>query len=126
MRPDTLKVSVTLLCCQTPKCVCHISARQTLPATREAEQQENLMSFETLGLRADILRAIADQGYSTPTPIQLQAIPAVLKGGDILAGAQTGTGKTAGFTLPLLEKLSKTPVDQTGGRRPVRTVPAGP
>jgi ATP-dependent RNA helicase RhlE len=75
------------------------------------------MSFETLGLRADILRAIADKGYSTPTPIQLQAIPAVLKGGDILAGAQTGTGKTAGFTLPLLEKLSQVPVNQAGGRR---------
>jgi ATP-dependent RNA helicase RhlE len=93
-----------------------------LPATREAEQQENFMSFDTLGLRADILRAIADQGYSTPTPIQLQAIPAVLKGGDILAGAQTGTGKTAGFTLPLLEKLSQVPVDQAAGRRPVRAL----
>jgi len=80
------------------------------------------MSFETLGLRADILRAIADKGYSTPTPIQLQAIPAVLKGGDILAGAQTGTGKTAGFTLPLLEKLSQAPVNQAGGRRPVRAL----
>nr|WP_324259271.1 ATP-dependent RNA helicase RhlE [Cellvibrio fontiphilus] len=81
------------------------------------------MSFDTLGLRADILRAIADQGYSTPTPIQLQAIPAVLKGGDILAGAQTGTGKTAGFTLPLLEKLSQAPAEKTAqGRRPVRAL----
>lgn len=79
------------------------------------------MSFETLGLRADILRAIADEGYSTPTPIQLQAIPAVLKGGDILAGAQTGTGKTAGFTLPLLEKLSAS-TKVTTGRRPVRAL----
>lgn len=81
------------------------------------------MSFETLGLGADILRAIADEGYSTPTPIQLQAIPAVLKGGDILAGAQTGTGKTAGFTLPLLEKLSQNAQPtQTQGRRPVRAL----
>ncbi len=81
------------------------------------------MSFDSLGLRADILRAIADQGYSTPTPIQLQAIPAVLKGGDILAGAQTGTGKTAGFTLPLLEKLSQAPAEKTAqGRRPVRAL----
>lgn len=81
------------------------------------------MSFENLGLRVDILRAIADEGYDTPTPIQLQAIPAVLKGGDILAGAQTGTGKTAGFTLPLLEKLSKTNVEKTSnGRRPVRAL----
>ncbi|HWV13899.1 MAG TPA: ATP-dependent RNA helicase RhlE [Cellvibrio sp.] len=79
------------------------------------------MSFESLGLRADILRAIADEGYSNPTPIQQQAIPAVLKGGDILAGAQTGTGKTAGFTLPLLEKLSQTTKLQSG-RRPVRAL----
>lgn len=79
------------------------------------------MSFESLGLRADILRAIADEGYSNPTPIQQQAIPAVLKGGDILAGAQTGTGKTAGFTLPLLEKLSQTAKVHTG-RRPVRAL----
>lgn len=81
------------------------------------------MSFETLGLRADILRAIADEGYSSPTPIQLKAIPAVLKGGDILAGAQTGTGKTAGFTLPLLEKLSQSPATKlANGRRPVRAL----
>jgi len=79
------------------------------------------MSFETLGLRADILRAIADEGYTSPTPIQLKAIPAVLQGGDILAGAQTGTGKTAGFTLPLLEKLSANPI-QAQGRRPVRAL----
>ncbi len=81
------------------------------------------MSFESLGLRADILRAIAEAGYSNPTPIQAQAIPAVLKGGDILAGAQTGTGKTAGFTLPLLEKLSRVTADKlVKGRRPVRAL----
>jgi ATP-dependent RNA helicase RhlE len=62
-------------------------------------------SFESLGLKPELLRAVADKGYSVPTPIQLQAIPAVLAGGDVLAGAQTGTGKTAGFTLPLLQKL---------------------
>jgi ATP-dependent RNA helicase RhlE len=86
-----------------------------------AEPQEIIMSFESLGLRAELLRAIADEGYSTPTPIQLQAIPAVLKGGDILAGAQTGTGKTAGFTLPLLEKLTQSTKPNTG-RRPVRAL----
>jgi ATP-dependent RNA helicase RhlE len=86
-----------------------------------AEPQETIMSFESLGLRAELLRAIADEGYSTPTPIQLQAIPAVLKGGDILAGAQTGTGKTAGFTLPLLEKLTQSTKPNTG-RRPVRAL----
>ena len=64
------------------------------------------MSFDTLGLSTQILEAVAKQGYDTPTPIQEQAIPAILKGHDVMAAAQTGTGKTAGFTLPLLEKLS--------------------
>src|SRR4051812_33495053 len=64
------------------------------------------MSFSSLGLSESLLRAVADQGYRVPTPIQLHAIPAVLAGSDLLAGAQTGTGKTAGFVLPLLERLS--------------------
>jgi ATP-dependent RNA helicase RhlE len=64
------------------------------------------MSFNTLGLSDDILRAVNEQGYVTPTPIQMQAIPAVLAGGDLLAGAQTGTGKTASFTLPILHRLA--------------------
>jgi ATP-dependent RNA helicase RhlE len=64
------------------------------------------MSFSQLGLSADILRAVAEQGYTQPTPVQSQAIPVILEGRDILAGAQTGTGKTAGFTLPLLQRLS--------------------
>ncbi|WP_198263484.1 DEAD/DEAH box helicase [sulfur-oxidizing endosymbiont of Gigantopelta aegis] len=64
------------------------------------------MSFTSLGLSAPILEAIADQGYDTPSPIQAQAIPAVIEGKDVMAAAQTGTGKTAGFTLPLLEILS--------------------
>ncbi|NQY37342.1 MAG: DEAD/DEAH box helicase [Alteromonadaceae bacterium] len=65
------------------------------------------MSFTDLGLSAPILAAIAEKGYDTPSPIQAQAIPAVLEGKDVMAAAQTGTGKTAGFTLPLLELLSK-------------------
>jgi len=64
------------------------------------------MSFNSLGLSADLLKAVAGQGYTQPTPIQAQAIPAILEGGDVLAAAQTGTGKTAGFTLPLLQRLS--------------------
>ncbi|AFY99300.1 DEAD/DEAH box helicase [Calothrix sp. PCC 6303] len=64
------------------------------------------MSFSTLGLSNEIVRAVTERGYTKPTPIQMQAIPAVLLGGDILAGAQTGTGKTASFTLPLLHRLS--------------------
>lgn len=66
------------------------------------------MTFSNLGLSSDLLRAIADQGYTEPTPIQQQAIPAILQGRDIFASAQTGTGKTAGFTLPLLHRLKTT------------------
>ena len=68
------------------------------------------MKFTELGLSEPLLRAIADQGYDTPTPIQKQAIPAVLQGGDLMGGAQTGTGKTAGFTLPMLQRLSSEPI----------------
>jgi ATP-dependent RNA helicase RhlE len=64
------------------------------------------MTFESLGLAEPIVRAVREQGYAQPTPIQAQAIPAVLNGGDLLASAQTGTGKTAGFTLPLLHRLA--------------------
>lgn len=67
------------------------------------------MSFDSLGLSAPILQAVAEQGYDAPSPIQSQAIPAVLEGHDVMAAAQTGTGKTAGFTLPILEKLAKGP-----------------
>ena len=63
------------------------------------------MSFKNLGLQKELLQAIDEKGYAEATPIQIQAIPLILKGGDILAGAQTGTGKTAGFTLPLLQLL---------------------
>jgi ATP-dependent RNA helicase RhlE len=66
------------------------------------------MKFTDLGLAEPLLRAVREQGYDTPTPIQAQAIPAVLKGGDLMAGAQTGTGKTAGFTLPMLHRLAAT------------------
>ncbi len=63
------------------------------------------MNFSDLGLAEPLLRAVHEQGYSTPTPIQAQAIPIVLKGGDLMGGAQTGTGKTAGFVLPMLHRL---------------------
>ncbi len=77
------------------------------------------MSFETLNLNPRIQRAIKDEGYTEPTPIQAQAIPAVLQNSDLLAAAQTGTGKTAAFTLPMLEKLGGT---EGGGRRHVRAL----
>ena len=78
------------------------------------------MSFNTLGLSKPLLRAISEEGYSQPTPIQKQAIPVVLEGKDILAGAQTGTGKTAGFTLPLLQLLSENSAAK--GKRKVRAL----
>lgn len=78
------------------------------------------MSFDTLGLSAELLRAVSEQGYTEPTPIQSKAIPVILQGKDVMAGAQTGTGKTAGFTLPLLQLLSKKPIKN--GRRPVRVL----
>jgi len=64
------------------------------------------MSFASLGLSAELVRAVTERGYTEPTPIQAQAIPVILKGGDLMGGAQTGTGKTAGFTLPLLQRLA--------------------
>ena len=79
------------------------------------------MSFESLGLRAELLRAVSEKGYTSPTPIQLQAIPLILEGRDIMGGAQTGTGKTAGFTLPLLERLMAT-TKEYKGRRPLRAL----
>jgi len=81
------------------------------------------MSFASLGLADDILRAVSELGYTEPTPVQRQAIPAVLSGGDLMAGAQTGTGKTAGFTLPILHRLSdKTVKGPSSGRPPVRAL----
>jgi ATP-dependent RNA helicase RhlE len=79
------------------------------------------MSFSSLGLSEPLVRAVTEEGYRTPTPIQRQAIPAVLAGGDLLAGAQTGTGKTAGFVLPMLQQLSKSTVPHAvPGARTVR------
>jgi len=94
-----------------------------MPFYRVLEGQDRsnyFMSFEKLGLSAEILRAVREQGYDQPTPIQLQAIPLILGGSDLMAGAQTGTGKTAGFTLPMLQLLnSRTPAS---GQRSVRAL----
>lgn len=78
----------------------------------------NDMTFDELNLAPAILKAVHETGYETPTPIQAQAIPAVLAGHDLLAGAQTGTGKTAAFTLPLLHRLSQSaaPKNKFGGK----------
>jgi ATP-dependent RNA helicase RhlE len=79
------------------------------PCLRRADRSGDIVistSFESLGLLPELLRAVAEQGYTEPTPIQSQAIPVVLSGRDLLGAAQTGTGKTAGFTLPLLQRLA--------------------
>lgn len=77
------------------------------------------MSFKSLGLSEPLLKAISKKGYETPSPIQAKAIPPVLEGKDVLASAQTGTGKTAGFTLPLLHILSENPKEKY---RPIRAL----
>jgi len=76
--------------------------------------------FSDLHLSAPLLKAVHEEGYTNPTPVQEKAIPAILQGRDILAGAQTGTGKTAGFTLPILELLSKQP--RMKGKNPIRVL----
>jgi ATP-dependent RNA helicase RhlE len=78
------------------------------------------MSFDQLGLRPELLRAVADSGYDTPTPIQREAIPVILAGRDLMAGAQTGTGKTAAFVLPILQRLHEAPASVD--RRSVRAL----
>jgi ATP-dependent RNA helicase RhlE len=86
-------------------------------------QEKSISNFESLGLKPELLRAVAEQGYTQPTPIQAQAIPVVLAGKDLLGAAQTGTGKTAGFTLPLLQILSaKANASHSPARHPVRAL----
>ncbi|MEM9313434.1 MAG: DEAD/DEAH box helicase [Pseudomonadota bacterium] len=81
------------------------------------------MSFDSLGLRAELLRAVGEEGYTEPTPIQVKAIPIVLEGHDLLAGAQTGTGKTAGFTLPMLQRLAESEPRRSGAVRALVLTP---
>lgn len=82
-----------------------------------------MMSFEKLGLAAELLRAVSEKGYINPTPIQAQAIPPILAGNDLMGAAQTGTGKTAGFTLPLLHRmLMNKKVDEKAHRRIIRAL----
>jgi ATP-dependent RNA helicase RhlE len=86
-----------------------------------------LTTFADLGLRPELLKAVAEQGYTEPTPIQVQAIPQVLAGRDVMGGAQTGTGKTAGFTLPLLQRLAEhANTSVSPARHPVRALILAP
>ena len=80
------------------------------------------MSFDRLGLTPELLRAVAAQGYTEPTPVQAESIPHVLAGRDVLAGAQTGTGKTAAFVLPILQRLNQRTNGQPVPRMEPRTV----
>src|SRR5690606_5974470 len=91
------------------------------------ESIRSMTSFDSLGLSAGLVRAVADRGYGAPTPIQAAAIPHVLEGRDLLARAQTGTGKTAAFTLPVLERLAAAPrpSGQPPGPRPILTPTPG-
>src|SRR5216110_2059247 len=84
-------------------------------------------SFAELGLRPELLRAVTEAGYTTPTPIQVQAIPPILEGRDVMGGAQTGTGKTAGFALPILQKLlPNANTSPSPARHPVRALILAP
>ena len=81
------------------------------------------MTFDTLGLSADLLQTVAEEGYQTPTPVQAEAIPLVLQGRDLLAAAQTGTGKTAAFVLPILDRMRKhANTSFSPARHPVRVL----
>jgi ATP-dependent RNA helicase RhlE len=97
----------------------NVSESNRAPATEDA-------GFAALGLRDELVRAVLAHGYSTPTPIQKQAIPAVLDGGDLLGGAQTGTGKTAGFVLPMLQRLMAKPAPIRGNSKLPRTLILAP
>src|SRR5476649_2121049 len=88
---------------RTPEAACPSAHKPLRPALLRSIH--GMTSFSDLGLSPEVLKAVADAGYTTPTPIQAQAIPIALQGRDVLGIAQTGTGKTAGFTLPMVDRL---------------------
>jgi superfamily II DNA/RNA helicase len=98
-----------------------------MTATDKNDSTESTTTFETLGLAPQLLKSLNESGYTTPTPIQAQAIPLALAGGDLMAGAQTGTGKTAAFALPLLQKLlPKANTGTSPAKHPVRALILAP
>src|SRR5262245_24805009 len=89
----------------------------------QASDTSTEIRFEDFGLSPDILRALADQGYTTPTPIQAKEIPIGLQGRDVMGAAQTGTGKTAGFSLPIIQSLlAHANASASPARHPVRSL----
>ena len=99
----------------------------TTPAAEAPAPCAPAATFDQLGLLPELMRAIEDAGYTTPTPIQMQAIPIILAGKDVMGGAQTGTGKTAGFTLPLLQRLARhASSSPSPARHPVRALILAP
>jgi ATP-dependent RNA helicase RhlE len=97
------------------------NSKEKAETMTDSSTLETTRSFEAFGLRPEILRGVAAKGYTTPTPIQEKAIPCVLAGNDVLGCAQTGTGKTAAFALPILHRLLETPW-KGPGRRPIRVL----
>src|SRR6478735_12835587 len=97
-RPGLTPVStpINLFALTGPRQTCGRASSGAIPS----------MSFSDLGLSPELIRAVAHEGYTEPTPVQAEAIPLVLAGRDVLAGAQTGTGKTAAFVLPMLQMLN--------------------
>jgi ATP-dependent RNA helicase RhlE len=105
----------------------NVDALDLAPKGGRHDDQRTRMPFDELGLSPELLRAVEDQGYTDPTPIQAQAIPIVLRGGDLMARAQTGTGKTAAFALPILERLKeKANKSFSPARHPIRVLVVTP
>ncbi len=119
----TLRASSRIVLSRTDKHWMHV-----IPVTRKPYIERNIVKFSDLGLKKPILSTLAREGYQTPTPIQMQAIPPVLEGRDVVGLAQTGTGKTAAFALPLLHRLSDghDGGHQGGAARPVRVLILSP
>jgi ATP-dependent RNA helicase RhlE len=98
------------------------TSQQTPDSLQKQSSSPTTVTFAQLGLSPKIVRALEAQGYTSPTPIQVEAIPAVIAGRDLLAAAQTGTGKTAGFTLPILELLSRVDFSRVNHKAKIRTL----